>query len=311
MLCRTNSRRRGFTLIELLVVIAIIAILIALLLPAVQQAREAARRSQCRNNLKQIGIAMHNYHDTFTVMPPGYVQIPGTNRNEATWIAFLLPYLDQAPLYNQADFNACWGCTTVNGVNYVLQSQRQPTMSCPSDGIAPLWINVYAKGNYGASNGIGPLINVPGINASPPARGAKGAFDGNTRTRLGDVTDGSSNTVFVGELRVVPNTASDHRGVMYYPEGPFIHHNFTPNTSVQDRERTLPNGCAVNTTPPCTGSYTAWNNKNMLFSSRSLHVGGVHALLGDGAVRFISDNINLQTWQDLGVPNDGRTIGDF
>jgi prepilin-type N-terminal cleavage/methylation domain-containing protein len=304
-----RSCRYGFTLIELLVVIAIIGVLVALLLPAVQQAREAARRSQCKNNLKQIGLAMHNYHETHNVFPPGYVQIPSTARNEATWIAFILPFLDQGPMYNQLDFNACGGCTAPGSTNFPVHSAYLPVMLCPSDKVAPVAFSVYAKGNYGATNGIGPLINVPGVNPSPPPRGLVGVFDGNSRTRMGDMRDGSSNTIIVSELRSYDKNAQDMRGVMHYPEGCFTHHNYTPNSSVPDLERY---GCCVaNSDPPCAGSHNHWADKNIVTSARSLHVGGIQSLLGDGSIRFISNNINLNTWQALGVPDDGKVPGEF
>jgi prepilin-type N-terminal cleavage/methylation domain-containing protein len=129
------GNRKGFTLIELLVVIAIIAVLIALLLPAVQQAREAARRSQCKNNLKQLGIALHNYHDTFSGLPPGAIQVfETTGQNEATWISMILPYIDQQPLYNRANFSSCFGCVASPGnPAYEIVSPLIPMMLCPSD----------------------------------------------------------------------------------------------------------------------------------------------------------------------------------
>lgn len=306
---KLQNNSRGFTLIELLVVIAIIAILIALLLPAVQQAREAARRNTCRNNLKQIGLAFHNYLETHDVLPPGYIQTNLINRNEATWVSLILPYIDQTNLYNAADFNACFGCTSVGGTNFEIMSTAIPMLQCPTDLPVPsLPFNVFARGNYAASNGIGPLISGFGIDASPPARGVVGAFDQNSAKKMRDFRDGSSNTVVASELRKVEN-GTDFRGVLHYPEGPFIHHNHTPNTNVPDQLRN--SFCDANAKPPCTGTYTAWNNRDLVYSARSLHDGGVHALLGDGAVRFISENIDLNTWQYLGMLNDGNSIGDF
>ncbi|HTN01898.1 DUF1559 domain-containing protein [Planctellipticum variicoloris] len=302
-----RPRRHGFTLIELLVVIAIIAILIALLLPAVQQAREAARRTQCRNNLKQLGLALHNYHDTHSVLPPGFVQTPALHRNEATWIAFLLPGIDQGPRYNLFDFNACGGCISPASPNARAYSDPIPAMRCPSDSEADPALSVYGRGNYGANNGIGPLIPPAGYPQTP--RGALGLFNGNSKVRFADIRDGTSNTVAITELRTYAKGANDFRGVMFYPEGPFTHHNYSPNAKIADQLRTA--FCAANSDPPCVGTYSAFNDKQMLYTARSLHTGGVHSLLADGSVRFISENLNLTTWQNLAIPDDGLTLGEF
>ena len=303
----THTGRRAFTLIELLVVIAIIAILIALLLPAVQQAREAARRSQCKNNLKQLGLAYHNYHDTHRVLPPGYVQETVTHKNEATWVVFILPFVDQAPLYNTADFHGpTFGQTTTTSQNFQITSTRLPVMTCPSDTEGNLAFGYLARGNYAASNGIGPMIAAAGYQSPAPARGAVGAFNDNSSTKMRDFTDGTSNTVVLSEIRKHAS-GNDIRAAMHYPEGPFFHHNYTPNSSNVDQSR-----CPDPTLdPPCTSTFTAHSNKIMLTTARSRHEGGVHVVLADGAVRFISENLDLQTWQDLGVPNDGRVVGEF
>ncbi len=299
-------RTHGFTLIELLVVIAIIAILIALLLPAVQQAREAARRSQCKNNLKQLGLALHNYHDTIRTFPPGAIQnFAGNAQNEATWISMILPYIDQAPLYKRANWSSCFGCVAAPGnPSYEIVSVSIPGMECPSDGQVALALGAFRRGNYAANSGIGPLTSTSDPN--DPTR-ISGPFTMNSRRRMSDITDGTSSTVLVSELLKVEG--NDFRGVMHYPEGSLYQHDQTPNSSVPDRFRT--SLCVSTSVAPCTGTYTAYNNRSIVLTSRSLHSGGVHTLLADGAVRFINNSINRLTWQGLGTHNKREQLGEF
>ena len=297
--------RKGFTLIELLVVIAIIAVLIALLLPAVQQAREAARRSQCKNNLKQLGLALHNYHDTHTTLPPGAIQVFETNaQNEATWIAMILPYIDQQPFYNRANFSSCFGCVSSPGnPAYEIVSPAIPMMLCPSDKEHGLWGGAYRHGNYVANAGLGPLTSVS--NPRPAGRTA-GPFTMNSKTRLRDFTDGVSNTALATELMVTD--ATDNRGVMHYPEGALYEHDRSPNTSIPDGVRS--SSCVSTTRAPCVGTHGAYNDRQITLSARSQHVGGVHLLLADGSGRFVSENINLAIWQALGTPDKNEILGE-
>lgn len=296
--------RRAFTLIELLVVIAIIAVLIALLLPAVQQAREAARRSQCKNNIKQLGIALHTYHDTFRTLPPGAIQSFTSGLNEATWITMILPYIDQAPLYNMATFTSTFGSS---GPNNVIMMQKLPMMLCPSDvdvGLALTGSPGWARGNYAANSGMGPFTSTE--NPTPPGR-VSGPFTMNSRVKFADFIDGTTNTILVSELLKV--NGDDFRGVMHYPEGPLYQHDRSPNSSIPDEFRG--SLCISTTRAPCTGTYTAWNNRMVRITSRSNHIGGIHTLLGDGSVRFISENVNLTTWQSLSTHDKGELIGEF
>ncbi|HUQ71374.1 MAG TPA: DUF1559 domain-containing protein, partial [Planctomycetaceae bacterium] len=174
-----GSRRRGFTLIELLVVIAIIAILIALLLPAVQQAREAARRTQCRNNLKQLGLALHNYHDNFNIFPMGFSDVVAGNaeRNGSgwAWSAMVLPYLDQAPLYNQFNFNVtpynCVNCAAPITGNQALVGTQLAAFSCPSDVKPATAANNGGAANTSASQGTAAI-------ATSSYMGCRGSFNG-------------------------------------------------------------------------------------------------------------------------------------
>jgi prepilin-type N-terminal cleavage/methylation domain-containing protein/prepilin-type processing-associated H-X9-DG protein len=303
----TKRRKVGFTLIELLVVIAIIAVLIALLLPAVQQAREAARRTQCKNNLKQIGLALHNYHDTSLTLPPGAIQnFTGNAQNEASWISMILPGLDQGPLFNRANFSSCFGCTAGPGnPAYEITSVSIPMMLCPSDVDAGLAFNAYRRGNYVGNSGIGPLHSVNDPN--DPTRTAIGPFTMNSSKRFRDFSDGTTNTIVVAELLKSPG--ADFRGVMHYPEGSLYQHDQTPNSSVPDQFR---NGMCVSIPrAPCVGVYNAYNDRAIVLDARSLHTGGVHVLLADGSVRFISDNIHRPTWQALSTPGGGETLGEF
>ncbi|MDB5340000.1 MAG: hypothetical protein JWN70_5619 [Planctomycetaceae bacterium] len=201
-----RQRFRAFTLIELLVVIAIIAVLIALLLPAVQQAREAARRSQCKNNIKQIGLALHNYHDVFKLFPPGEVscQAPCIGYNSGTghnWSACILPYLDQAPLFNL--LNASGAGFTGGGTGIAAHDAatkiQLPAYICPSSPLAH--INGYG---WSASSYIGTIASIDyvGIMGSSPdgtTRGTLGALNLNSKNGVQNMTDGASNVMLVGE----------------------------------------------------------------------------------------------------------------
>jgi len=305
--CRT---RPAFTLIELLVVVAIIAVLVGLLLPAVQKVREAANRSQCQNNLKQVGLALHNYHGTLQVLPPGYrykASGVGIEDSEATWITLLLPYLEQDTLYKTGDLNLTFGGS--NNVNTTIMKTQIKTLQCPSnsgpmDPVGTGYVATgWARGTYAGTSGIGPMISNWNTFSSITSAGT---FLVNSKTRFSDITDGTSNTVFASE--VLTTRGEDWRGVMHYPEGPLYQHNYTPNTQTPDSFRT--SMCATSPKAPCTGAYTAYNNRSIILSARSNHAGGVNVLLGDGAVRFAPDSINLNVWQALSTTQAvaGETI---
>ena len=320
-----RSRKRGFTLIELLVVIAIIAILIALLLPAVQQAREAARRSQCRNNMKQIGLALHNYHDVFNVFPPGNAlstlspdagySVDLTTANRAAgygWAVYILPYLDQAPLYNQLN---------VSGLELVKLMQQatlrplaQTKLSvyrCASDTAPDLndqrgFTNaIFGDTSVGTSNYVGihgtrwsHAVDWIGSGVDP-----YGIFWPASKVRLTDITDGSSNVFIVGE-RNWDNYAAIWVGTR----------NYTGNGDVGLRQVVGITNWKINL--PGTNSPRAFHSN---------HVGGAHFTFADGSVRFISDSIHfdntlgtagdprsmLGTYQRLGMRNDGNPLGEI
>jgi prepilin-type N-terminal cleavage/methylation domain-containing protein len=333
--------QKGFTLIELLVVIAIIAVLIALLLPAVQQAREAARRSQCKNNLKQIGLALHNYESTFSVLPMGDCSVNfGTGEiPQASVHAYILPYLDGANNYATFNFNF-----QVNGNANNTQARIQfiPTYHCPSDpGLNQYLVaNVInaSSTNYMQSNGSHADHAGYVVSGVPLARtNLHGAFSRNFSTRFRDFTDGMSNSALFAEIKKGPNhtgsllavpagdsrdfsvatrvvetwtgndllsppascenratTAWMYRGLQYY-RGLFVAtyytHTLTPNTRRRD----------------CVTSALTQGH----MAARSYHVGGVHTLLGDGAVRFFSDSIDGGVWRAIGSLQGGEVTGEF
>jgi hypothetical protein len=189
----------------------------------------------------------------------------------------------------------------------LIMGQSLPTMLCPSDnevGLALPGSPGWARGNYAANTGVGAFISTE--NPSPPGR-ISGPFTMNSKVKLSDFLDGSSNTVLVTELLKVKG--DDFRGVMHYPEGPLYQHDRTPNTGVPDEFRG--SLCISTTRAPCTGTYSAYNNRQIRIAARSNHIGGVQILMGDGSGRFISENINLATWQALGTMDKGEVLGDF
>jgi prepilin-type N-terminal cleavage/methylation domain-containing protein len=300
---RAANRDRGFTLIELLVVIAVIAVLVALLLPAVQQAREAARKAQCKNNLKQIGLALHNYHDNFRLFPPGYVSNrPGISGSTtwctssgsggslqyAPWTVLILPYIDQASLSDAFNFNVAFQAASnqmapPNDAVVIPLSVYQ----CPSDkdfSTNPLW-NSY----FGVQGG-GNLPNCSSSGCSPlNERGfyVTGVLFAGSSIRLRDLLDGSSNVFLVGESRyggAAWGASAKQDGCAYARNiaGAQEQINLFPNRGVHDSRG---------------------------FSS--FHEGGCHFLMADGSTHFMSENVDLATYRQLGQREDGFPTGGF
>jgi len=311
------SRRQGFTLIELLVVIAIIAILIALLVPAVQKVREAAARTQCTNNIKQVALGQHNYHSVYKQLTPGYLYkgdsfASGFNatNNEFSWVTLILPYIEQDNLYQTIVWTKNFG----NGAsgNPACTGATQALFLCPSDSMGQgggQWSGgVYAKGHVLANAGIGPMkiIHTASPAPSPDNTTVKvGPFAVNSRTKLEVITDGSSNTAMLSEI--IWGDANDWRGVMHYPEGPFYMHNRTPNDLTPDQFRNA--FCKSTLSAPCVASHNGWNDRNDILTARSRHPGGVNVALCDASVRFVSRSVSLLTWQALGTVREGDNVG--
>ena len=315
-------RRRGFTLIELLVVIAIIAILIALLLPAVQQAREAARRTQCRNGMKQIGLALHNYESTYTSFPIG------SRYYSTNWRASILAYLDQAPAYNQLNFSATlWGSATAPGydANPILRTLRVPLYNCPSSTM-PVNSNLNTSNNASTGQAI-DYVAIAGAYVDPAGRTTahcseltnqqsyicnNGMFAPNEVFRIRDCTDGTSNTLLIGEQSGSVN-GQDLRSGYYGGWSGFTRPETAPNiTSSLDCYgtgiTTIRDGGTINMQTAPAGGDTVYRGNTVL---NSFHEGGVHVTLADGSVRFLSENISFVTYKQLACRADGLVVGEF
>ncbi|MCR9116241.1 MAG: DUF1559 domain-containing protein [bacterium] len=293
-----QERRGGFTLVELLVVIAIIGVLIALLLPAVQAAREAARRTSCTNNLKQFGLALHNYHDTNQKFPIGGKH--GEPRD--TWWHHTLPYVEQNNLYEKINFNGT-GCCTALGTGGATTVVIDAS-TCPSDPGAGSVSGQGFQGNYVAN--FGSTHMEQGTVAYGYGDNGNGLFYGNSKTGFRDITDGSSNTALIAELLVngAATSQNDMRGRYWNNDGGgvFFSTLHNPNTTVQDK---LKSYCVAATNMPCT---TSGNN---IVSVRSQHPTGALCCFADGSVHFITETINNATWNNIGQRNDGNVLGEF
>ncbi|MCC7418787.1 MAG: DUF1559 domain-containing protein [Planctomycetaceae bacterium] len=315
----SSPAKRGFTLIELLVVISIIAILIALLLPAVQQAREAARRSQCQNNLKQMVLALHNYVSTHEVFPIGGVDANGNDVHQGdgegaggNWAVFLLPFLEEEGYYQLAipflnSSEPVDSYVIGSSITATSFGHKQPKgMLCPSHELnsRPLGtltnsgIEAMSRGNYGACYGSGTFAR---SNYTSKATG--GIFATNSGTLIADVRDGLSHTVALGELRYTSDSDVDSRGCWVW--GAMGASAFSNNTSPNSTTADVIPGCSTSTTLfPCATS-TTWTSH--VAAMRSMHMGGAYAGFGDGSVKFISENINTAIWRALGTRNGGET----
>jgi prepilin-type N-terminal cleavage/methylation domain-containing protein len=325
---RTNFRK-AFTLIELLVVIAIIAVLIALLLPAVQQAREAARRTQCKNNNKQLGLAFANYHDTYNVFPQGATWNNGWGHS--FWVA-ILPQLDQSTVYAQWNFNQNsegWVGNS-NGNQVPAGTVKIPGMVCPSSSLVDT-VNMAGQNvrmcqyfGIGGATQRGNLPNPTVYNGTGSVIVAdNGALPTNVNRGMRDFTDGSTNTIMVGEISAQCLNANNVPGGDFRPgqawgwpmgsggggivgngsyggsnggsPGGTVTVRYTPNQTATANANGVQNNNAAGGNCPLTSS----------------HTGGVHVLLGDGSTKFINNNIDVNVLGYLAVIADGNVVGDY
>ncbi len=334
-----TTGRPAFTLIELLVVIAVISVLIALLLPAVQQAREAARRVQCKNNLKQFGIALHSYHDNFTTFPPGMRFVAGSASDALGCVNYsLLPYLDQANLTQAINPNVPWYMQSSQFAKQIL-----PVFVCPSDPapnpttyplIASLGLpvgGVFSNSSYGINFGFQNAICFsPGLGA-PPVTSTSGVFANHSKTRTADILDGTTNTFAfceaasglpmctgVGCTTPIPGVLSTHNwliggasieplymaGLRY--SGIYVSTIEEINKSPVTDSRYWLSGNASFDCRSSTNGGPHWTTH-----ARSLHTGGAQFLLCDGSVRFLSEDIDTTTYCALSTIRGSEIISEY
>ncbi|MCZ2341738.1 MAG: DUF1559 domain-containing protein [Bacteroidales bacterium] len=323
--------RVAFTLIELLVVIAIIAILIGLLLPAVQKVREAAARAKCTNNLKQMALGIHNYESSYGRLPYGHAtedsgpfaeKLPDGNyyHRRKNWFQEILPYIEQNALYERYD-----AYTTNYWLHYMPDSIKAvvvPSQSCPSDPSAPGFgaggTTTAFQGSYAVCAGGITWTGTTGVQRDITYGDAGGIFYRDSKTKLTDIRDGTSNTIMAGEGIIRGRSTSGTWGELGghwggAPHGSFGFSTFQPpNTSVADRVYS----CKATTYPaapngaPCENGNAGGLSGRWNFV-RSYHSGGANVAMGDASVRFVRDSVDLQTWRASGTRDEGIVTTDF
>ena len=311
-----RSRLRGFTLIELLVVIAIISVLVALLLPAVQQAREAARRASCKNGLKQLGLAMTNYHDSARQLPPGTICWMGDAArggaspwwyDDHSWYSQILPQLDQVPLYNKINFLVQMS----DPVNDPARRIKVSSFACATDGLKTNeWAsNTWARlrGNYAVNFGntnYGQMTKLGVAFGGAP-------FSFHRSSNFSEIRDGMTTTILMAEVLTTngPGWDGPIGEMMVAVGGQTVNAWLPPNSSgCEEVTRVCPAQGDLNGISCCTVIGPAGNEAFQSFSSRSKHTGGVQIVMCDGSVRFIINSIDLGVWRGLSTSNGSEVV---